>query len=401
LRQLVQARHPINEENPMTASLRWAFGSFFFLYFAYVGLVSPYASLFFLDRGFSVIEIAVLMSMLQITRIVGPFSWGWLSDFLSNRIGIIRFCACLAAMVFLAIYFLKSYISFFIWMFVLHTILSSLMPLGESATVHALFKDNSFDKRYGRLRLWGSIGFIFMVLAAGELFQRRTIELYPIVGTIVLILLALVTFVLHEPKMDRRVMVKGEFWGVLKDQNVRWFLLSGFFMVFAHAALYVFYSLYLANLGYNKFQIGLFWAMGVFAEVVFFYFQSKVLSRLDPEVVLQGAFGVGVVRFILIAFLPITSVLIFAQVLHAGTFAAHHSAATKLLQRWFTGPLQARGQALMATVSYGLGGTIGGLCAGWIWDLSQPRDVFVMSAFACGLAGMAIQKLKPSNHSIQ
>jgi MFS transporter, PPP family, 3-phenylpropionic acid transporter len=374
----------------MSPSLRWAFGSFFFLYFAYVGLVSPYASLFFVDRGFSVIEISVLMSMLQITRIVGPFSWGWLSDFLSNRIGIIRFCACLAAVIFLAIYFLHSYTSFFIWMFVLHTILSSLMPLGESATVHALFKDNSFDKRYGRLRLWGSIGFIFMVLTAGELFQRKSIELYPIIGSIVLC----VTFLLHEPKMGRRTMVKGEFWSVLQNPDVRWFLISGFFMVFAHAALYVFYSLYLASLGYNKFQIGLFWALGVFAEVIFFYFQSKVLSRLDPEVVLQGAFGIGVVRFILIAFLPITAVLIFAQIMHAGTFAAHHSAATKLLQRWFTGPLQARGQALMATVSYGLGGTIGGLCAGWIWDLSQPRDVFVMSAFACGLAGMAIQKLK-------
>ena len=102
----------------MTPSVRWAFGSFFFLYFAYVGLVSPYASLFFLDRGFNVIEIAVLMSMLQITRIVGPFSWGWLADYLSNRISIIRFCACLAALVFLSIYFLHSYIAFFIWMFV-------------------------------------------------------------------------------------------------------------------------------------------------------------------------------------------------------------------------------------------------------------------------------------------
>ncbi|WP_331851935.1 MFS transporter [Polynucleobacter necessarius] len=38
---------------------------------------------FFLERGFSVIEIAALMSMLQITRIVGSFSWGWLSDYLS------------------------------------------------------------------------------------------------------------------------------------------------------------------------------------------------------------------------------------------------------------------------------------------------------------------------------
>jgi len=382
----------------MTSSLRWAFGSFFFLYFAYVGLVSPYASLFFLDRGFSVIEIAVLMSMLQVTRIVGPFSWGWLSDYLSNRVGIIRFCTCLAALVFACIFFLQSYIGFFIWMFVLHTVLSSLMPLGESATVHALYKDNSFDKRYGRLRLWGSIGFIVMVLVAGELFQRKSIELYPIVGMIVLLVLAVISFCLREPKMERRKMVKGELLVVLVNPDVRWFLLSGFFMIFAHAALYVFYSLYLADLGYGKFQIGLFWALGVFAEVIFFYFQSKVLSRVDAEVVLQGAFGIGVVRFILIAFLPITPVLIFAQVLHAGTFAAHHSAATKLLQRWFTGPLQARGQAVMATVSYGLGGTLGGLCAGWIWEWSQPRDVFVMAAFACGMAGMAIQKLRPQRN---
>jgi MFS transporter, PPP family, 3-phenylpropionic acid transporter len=379
----------------MTPLVRWAFGSFFFLYFAYVGLVSPYASLFFLDRGFTVIEIAVLMSMLQVTRIVGPFSWGWLSDYLSNRIGIIRFCSCLAALVFAAIFFLHDYIGFFIWMFVLHTILSSLTPLGESATVHALFKDNSFDKRYGRLRLWGSIGFITMVLFAGELFQRKGIELYPLVGFFVLITLALTTFFLHEPKVERRKMVKGELFVVLLNPDVRWFLLSGFFMQFAHAALYVFYSLYLADLGYDKLQIGLFWALGVFAEVIFFYFQSKVLSRLDPEVVLQASFGIGVIRFALMAFLPFTSVLILAQVMHAGTFAAHHSAATKLLQRWFTGPLQARGQALMATVSYGFGGTAGGLFAGWIWETSQPRDVFIVSAFACGLAGMAIQKLRP------
>ena len=382
----------------MTPSVRWAFGSFFFLYFAYVGLVSPYASLFFLDRGFSVIEIAVLMSMLQITRIVGPFSWGWLSDYLSDRIGIIRFCACLAAVIFLCIFFLQSYIAFFIWMFVLHTILSSLMPLGESATVHALFKDNSFDKRYGRLRLWGSIGFIAMVLFAGELFQRKGIELYPIVGAVILTFLALITFRLHEPKMERRKMVKGELLIVLFNPDVRWFLLSGFFMIFAHAALYVFYSLYLADLGYDKFQIGLFWALGVGAEVIFFYFQSKVLSRLDAEVVLQIAFGIGVFRFILIAFFPVTWVLILAQLMHAGTFGAHHSAATKLLQRWFTGPLQARGQALMATVSYGLGGTVGGLVAGWLWDATQPRNVFVMSALACGLAGMAIGKLRPRHY---
>lgn len=84
------------------------------------------------------------------------------------------------------------------------------------------------------MRLWGSIGFIFMVLLAGELFQRKGIKLYPYVGVAVLFSLALITFSLHEPKMERRKMIKGELMVVLLNPDVRWFLISGFFMIFAH-----------------------------------------------------------------------------------------------------------------------------------------------------------------------
>ena len=379
----------------MTASSRWAFGAFFFLYFAYIGLMSPYASLYFAERGFGALEIAALMSMLQVTRILGPFSWGWLSDYLSNRVGIMRFCAALACITFLAIFYLQDYIPFLIWMFVLHTILSSMVPLGEAATVHALFKDDSFDHRYGRLRLWGSIGFISMVLLAGEIFQWRGIELFPWLGVAVLVLLVINTFFLREPKIERRKLVRGELRTVLRKPEVRWFLLSAFAMIFGHAALYVFYSLYLSDLGYSKFQIGLFWTLGVLAEVIFFYFQSKVLARYSPTAVLQMTFIVGVIRFVLIGYFASTSLLILAQVMHAATFAAHHSASTKLIQTWFAGPLQARGQALFTTVAYGFGGTLGGLCAGWIWDQLGPNQVFGMAAAACAVAGLAIYQMKP------
>ncbi|MFZ4114745.1 MAG: MFS transporter, partial [Polynucleobacter sp.] len=181
----------------MTVSSRWAFGAFFFLYFAYIGLMSPYASLYFAELGFGAIEIAALMSMLQVTRILGPFSWGWLSDYLSNRVGIMRFCAVLACITFVAIFYLQEYIPLLIWMFVLHTILSSMVPLGEAATVHALYKDESFYHRYGRIRLWGSIGFITMVLIAGEIFQWQGIVIFPWLGVAVLILLVINTFFLR------------------------------------------------------------------------------------------------------------------------------------------------------------------------------------------------------------
>lgn len=380
----------------MTASTRWAFGAFFFLYFAYIGLMSPYASLYFAELGFGAIEIAALMSMLQVTRILGPFSWGWLSDYLSNRVGIMRFCAVLACVTFVAIFYLQEYIPLLIWMFVLHTILSSMVPLGEAATVHALYKEESFYHRYGRIRLWGSIGFITMVLIAGEIFHWQGIVIFPWLGVAVLILLVINTFFLREPKIERQPLVRGELRSVLRRPEVRWFLLSAFAMIFGHAALYVFYSLYLLDLGYNKFQIGLFWTLGVLAEVIFFYFQSKVLARYSPTAMLQMTFVVGVIRFVLIGYFASTSFLIVAQLMHAVTFAAHHSASTRLIQTWFTGPLQARGQALFTTVAYGFGGSLGGLCAGWIWDQLGPNQVFGMAAVACALAGLAIYQVKPS-----
>ncbi|MEY3936685.1 MAG: hypothetical protein RLZZ202_887 [Pseudomonadota bacterium] len=85
-----------------------------------------------------------------------------------------------------------------------------MIPLGEAATVHALFKDNSFDHRYGRLRLWGSIGFVAMVLLAGEVFQWWGIEVLPWLGLGVLIALAIDTFLLREPKIERHPLVRGE-----------------------------------------------------------------------------------------------------------------------------------------------------------------------------------------------
>ncbi|MFM6922348.1 MAG: MFS transporter, partial [Polynucleobacter victoriensis] len=94
----------------MTGLVRLAFAAFFFFYFAYIGLMSPYASLYFASRNFGAIEIAALMSMFQITRILGPFAWGWLADIRRDRLGIMRVTSVMACIIFLAIFYLESYL---------------------------------------------------------------------------------------------------------------------------------------------------------------------------------------------------------------------------------------------------------------------------------------------------
>ena len=79
--------------------------------------------------------------------------------------------------------------------------------------------------------------------------------------------------------------------------------------------------------------------------------------------------------------------LVIAQVLHAATFAAHHSASIITLQRWFGGRLQARGQGLYVSISYGLGGSFGGFLMSALWDEADGRAVFILAA-VLALAGM-------------
>lgn len=378
----------------MTGLVRLAFAAFFFFYFAFIGLMSPYTSLYLASRGFGAIEIATLMSMFQITRIMGPFAWGWLADMRRDRLGVMRLTSVAACLIFAAIFYLENYLALLIWLFLLNTFISSLMPLGEAATVHALHRDNGFDQRYGRLRLWGSLGFITMVLSAGAWFEYFGIESFPWFGLAALIIMTLLTKALREPPIEVSEQVVVKFLHVLKNRYLQWFLSANFWMIFAHSSFYVFYSLYLDQMGYSKGEIGIFWMLGVLAEVIFFYYQSHFFGRFSTKNILLAAYLIAILRFVLMAYWPNLIALILAQLMHAATFGANHSASIKMLQTWFSGPLQARGQALYTTVSYGIGGTLGGICAGWVWAHWAPEHVFGVAALSSLIGFLCMRQVK-------
>jgi PPP family 3-phenylpropionic acid transporter len=56
--------------------------------------------------------------------------------------------------------------------------------------------------------------------------------------------------------------------------------------------------------------------------------------------------------------------LLVAQVLHALTFATHHTVCIALLSKHFSGRLRGRGQALYTVIAYGFPGLLGGLAGG-------------------------------------
>ncbi len=364
------------------------FAFFFFAYYGFVGVFSPYASLYFAEKGLTAAQIGVLMSLMQVMRIFGPNLWGWVADHSQKRVTVLRITAMAALAVFSGLFFGQTFTQFFVVMVAINTFTSAQGPLSEALMLSEMRGDLT---HYGRLRLWGSVGFIVSVTCAGHLLDWRGIDLMPWVAFLMLALVLAASLRMQETAQTHAQQEVPSVLALLKRREVFAFFTSTFLMISAHSALYVFYSLYLAQLDYSKTVIGLMWSLGVVAEIVFFYYQAPIFRRFGVRKLMLASLLIAVVRFLMIGFCAQSLFwLLVAQVLHAATFGVHHSASVMTLQRWFSGPLQARGQALFISISYGLGGTVGGLILSAFWDGFGAQAVFLMAAlFALGGAAAA------------
>jgi PPP family 3-phenylpropionic acid transporter len=100
-----------------------------------------------------------------------PYGWGWLSDHTGERVKLLRFGAAVAFVSSLGLWFNGGTIWLFVVLLVMFTHTSAMMSMSEAAMAHLVSGGGAFDsKRYGRVRLWGSVGFLATVLTAGAFF---------------------------------------------------------------------------------------------------------------------------------------------------------------------------------------------------------------------------------------
>jgi PPP family 3-phenylpropionic acid transporter len=386
-------------QHPSWPKQSFSFALFFFAYYGYVGVFSPYASLYFADKGMTAAQIGVLMSLMQVMRIFGPNLWGWVADRHQQRVMVLRITAIAAVAACIGMFFGQTFVQFFLVMVAINLFTSAQGPLSEALMLSEMRGDLT---HYGRLRLWGSVGFIMTVTFAGPLLDWYGIRLMPWIAIGLLVLVLVSSLRMHEtPHGDHHQNVPSVM-SLLRRREVAAFFASTFLMIAAHASLYVFYSLYLAQIGYSNTVIGLMWSLGVVVEIVFFFYQAPIFKRFGVRKLMVASLLIAVVRFLMIGLgAQSLFVLLVAQVLHAATFGVHHSASVATLQRWFSGPLQARGQALFTSISYGLGGTLGGLVLGGFWDTFGSQTVYLMAAlFALAGAGAAAlsYRWQPHHH---
>ncbi len=361
--------------------------AFYFFYFAYLGAFAPFFALYLSDVGMTAVEIGMLMALPQLSRIVAPHLWGWLADHGKTRLGIVRAAGAAGTLAFAGIFFGSSFAWLFVVLLAMTFFWSAALPLVEATTLSHLGEEIG---RYGRIRVWGSVGFIAAVVAVGYLLDMSSPRaLLWVVGGLMLGMLML-SWLVHDapvaPHDDDVLPV----WQIIRKPAVVALVIASALLAAAHGPYYTFYTIHLVDHGYSKSLAGWLWALGVICEIGIFVWMSHLYRAYTLRQILIASTLLAALRFVVIGWGADSVVLLLgAQTLHAASFGSFHAAAIGVVHKLFRGRHQARGQAIYGSLAYGFGGTIGGLASGYAWSGLGAGLTFTLSA-VCALAAAAV-----------
>ena len=380
-------------------ALSFRFALFLAPVFASIGAFLPFWPLWLEGRGLSAAEIGLLLALGSWLKVAANPVVAHLFD----RAGWGK-----GAVVLLIVMSLATFAAFipaegFLWILAVHLLVTLcfpvILPMTESLTMQAVYK-HSLD--YGRIRLWGSLAFIAASLATGWLLAGGGAE-----WVLWVILIALLLALFAAAGLPVRILSGGP-GDAGEDASlkhllrlfIRWETLgvlgAAALSQASHAAYYGFSSLAWQAAGISETTIGILWAEGVVAEILFFAVSRRLIDRMPPTRLLAIAGLLGTLRWTVTGLSTDLVVLAGVQVLHAATFAATHLASMHFIARTTPPRLAATMQSVNAALSGGLamGGAM--LLAGTLYEQAASLAFFAMAGltFAAAMLAYFVPKMR-------
>jgi MFS transporter, PPP family, 3-phenylpropionic acid transporter len=371
--------------------------SFYFAYYAALGAFNPYWSLYLKARGQDVAAISILMSLWYATRIIAPSTWSTLASRSSHPIRWLRAGALLTLASFAVFTLNLDFGSLFLAMCVFCFMYNAVMPQFESITLSHLVGKS---ERYGRIRVWGSIGFVSVVALFGVLLDHLPVTLLPWMMLPLFAVMLASSFANDYGRAPTTTVAEdGTPFSVrLRRPEVIAFFIVALLLQVSFGPYYTFYSIYLDEHAYSTSALGIYWSIGVILEIAVFTFSTWIFRRWPAVTVLIASTLAASLRWAMVAMWPESATLMaFAQALHALSFAAFFAASMQFLVLFFPGRQNGHAQGVFYGFSSGIGGVIGALLSGQIWKMAGGESAFLLaSAVAALAAGVAWIWIRPA-----
>ncbi len=343
-------------------------GTFYFFYFSIVGVYVIFLPKVLNLSGYSASEIGIIFAAGPMVRFLMPFAFTR-----GLKLNLTTFKIAIVVMLGSAFAFYNSLGSFYALLFSnigLGIGMSLTLPFVEVISLEKLGKE-----RYGKIRLYGSVGFVLVALVLVKLLDEATVALDFLLGLTFLTAFFGYLVAHNAAKVEKKKEKLENDINLLADWKL-WLGLT--LMQVSFGSFYNFFTIYETDYGISLDMTIYLWSFGVFVEIIMLYFQGRLLQG-NLLVILQITTFVTALRWFLVFLFPQNlAIMFFAQSIHALSFALFHSAAISYLFHLYKN--RSLAQQFFSGITYGLGGFSGALLAGYIYEL-YPRQLFLSSSF--------------------
>ena len=354
----------MTQEKKLLSPLSSFLGAYYFFYFALVGVYVIFMPKVLLELGYSPIEVGIIYAAAPFMRFLLPFVFRHYVSLTPKVYHLSLLFTFIGTLLFL-----QTVESF--WVYLAANLLFGASMGISLPYVETIALDSLSKHHYGKVRLWGSLGFTGIALWLGKVLSSPYEALYYLSAMAFLTLLfgAILT---RYDNMSHPVAQDDASFSLLKYWA---FWTSIFLMQVGFGGFYNFFTIYQTEHGVSLEMISWMWSFGVICEIVMLYFQGPLLQR-NLLNILQFATLIAAARWMILYLFPDSVTLVFtSQSLHAISFALYHTAAITYVFSLYTQKKLA--QQFFLGIAFGLGGSVGAVLSGKIYG----ESLFLVESF--------------------
>jgi MFS transporter, PPP family, 3-phenylpropionic acid transporter len=366
-------KNTFNKVNLSFAGVQWFLWSGFGVYYAFF---VPYLKL----KGFTDINIGIMMSVLSFVGIIGPILWGAVSDLTKKSkvilvLNLLAGCIC-AQFIPLAI---GKYILLMGILIILNLTFCSQPNVLDGWVMR--LKSHGAPINYGLIRGAGSLAYALTSMIAGLILTKLGMNaMFPMllgfecVTVLIIILIPdktvkgsedAVVAVIAEPEVP-----------IHKNGPYILFVLLATVLYTGISATMTFYPILLQNTGGTTADLGLATGLMALSEFPVMFLSSRLLRRYKDTTLLLFAIGFYVLRVFLFFSMHSVTGLVWAQLTNSLSFGIFLPTSVHYINRITPQRTKATALSLASSMYMGVSGILGSFFGGYISSLYGVRSLY-------------------------
>jgi PPP family 3-phenylpropionic acid transporter len=370
------------------------------LYYAALACLVPFMTLYYQQKGLSGAQIGVLAGLIPLITLASAPFWGGIADATRrHRAVLLLTIAGLWASVLL-LYLVSGFPAMLAAVVLYAVFVGPIAPLVDNAVLGILGERRA---AYGRVRVWGAVGWGGAALLLGPLLQRLGLG-WAFYGFLAFMALCFVT-VTRLPMSAGEVGRTAYRAGLDRLLRRRRFLLLLFVALIYGVGLGVLLSyqfLYLEELGASRTLMSLTLTVSTLSEVPFWFLSGPLMARFGVNRLLAFGVAMAIVRFFALALMGAPWLALPISLLHGPSFAVMWAAGVADADAAAPAGLGATAQGLFSAAVNGLGSALGGFIGGPLAEIIGFATLFALlgwltlGALLIFVAARMIHRVRPA-----